>query len=217
MKISAELKDEMLRNDCFLCRPNAALLMHVGQIGYSLAGLGPLADGYAVVTTHEHLKGLAVVDAAFRRRYADYTLEIAEKLVKGYGACFLIEHGNMAVCGISEEGREHCFHPHFLLIPDARCNADSFLEYFDQKHQEFATLAEALEYGAQQDGQYVLVGAAAGPFYVCQPVDELPRQFARGLAAEQLSVEALASWRGTPNLDWTLRNAEALRKLVDPS
>ena len=213
VRISAELKVEVARQDCFLCRPNAALLVNVGLVGYLMAGLGPLADGYAVVATHQHLRGLAEVAAEARRQYAEFAQQAASMLVERFGGCLVVEHGNMAVCGIAEEGREHCFHPHFLLIPDARCNTDSFLDYFGEHKHPFNTLAEAINFGVEK-GQYVLVGKATGPFYICLPTGELPRQFARALVAEQLGVEELASWRDSPNPDWALSNAFELRKLA---
>lgn len=213
MEANASLDMESSRHDCFLCRPNAALLVDVGVAGYAIAGLGPLVDGYAVVATHQHLHGLAAASDELRLAYSRYAAEIAQALAAKYGNCFIVEHGNMAVCGVEPEGRAHCFHPHFLLVPDTRCNLIPFNEYFGVGHQVFETLADAVAYGADR-GQYVLAGRFPGPFSVFLPEGDLPRQFARALLAEQLGVEGLASWRGAPDVAWTSRNAVAVRSAI---
>jgi diadenosine tetraphosphate (Ap4A) HIT family hydrolase len=212
MGVRDELWQEPARTDCFLCRPNAALLGNLGAAGYVVAGLGPLSEGYAVVATYSHLRGLAEAGAEQRVAYAEYASDIARELAVVYGSCFVVEHGNMAVCGISEEGRAHCFHPHFLMIPGTSANAEPFLEYFGTSNP-FDTLAEAIAYAADR-GQYVLAGQATGPFHVFFPEGDLPRQFARALVAEQIGVEHLASWRDEPDLLRTVANAVALRKAL---
>jgi hypothetical protein len=216
-EIETSVAAEALRQDCFLCRPMAALLVDVSQAGYAVAGLGPLTDGYTVVATHDHVQGLAAVPVEARRVYADYTMAIGSQLSKQYGGCFIIEHGNMAVCGVDDAtGRAHCLHPHFLLVPDTRCSVDPFLEYFGSEHKSFGSLAEAVQYGADR-GQYVLAGEISGTFYVFLPNGDLPRQFARALLAEQLELVDRASWRDTPDPAWTTRNAHAIRGLLRSS
>ena len=206
-----EVLQEAKRSDCFLCRPNAALLGRLGRSGYLLAGLGPLADGYAVVASHAHLRGLKDAGPDLRLAYSNFAAESAQTLAEQFGACFVVEHGNMAVCGIPEEGREHCFHPHFLLIPASGLSVEPFLDYFGRS-TVFETLHAAIEFGIDK-GQYVLAGHSEGPFHVFLPDGELPRQFARGLVAEQLDQSELASWRDQPNLAWTLANAELLKEI----
>jgi hypothetical protein len=217
MTSRADVAAEALRQDCFLCRPRAALLVDVTPAGYAVAGLGPLADGYTVVATHDHVQGLAALAQETRRVYAEYAMTIASRLSKKYGGCFIIEHGNMAICGVHDiAGRAHCLHPHFLLVPDTRCSVDPFVEYFGSEHSSFGSLAEAVQYGADR-GQYVLAGNSSGAFHVFLPTGDLPRQFARGLVAEQLGLVDRASWRDTPDPDWTAENAHAIRGLLQSS
>lgn len=210
--VREELTQECHREDCFLCRPNAALLTNVGDAGYTVAGLGPLADGYAVVATHDHLRGLAEADTELRSAYSSYAQRVADRLSRHYGGCLVVEHGNMAVCGVSEEGRAHCFHPHFLMIPTPNADFGPFLDYFSTS-TVFSNLELAVGFGADR-GQYVLVGASQGPFHVFLPDGEVPRQFARALVAEQLNVSHLASWKAVPDLYSTRRNAQVLRKVL---
>lgn len=215
---ATDATEEASRNDCFLCRPKAGLLVDVSSAGYAIAGLGPLADGYTVVATHNHVRGLAAMPAESRGQYADYTMKIASRLSQRYGGCFIVEHGNMAVCGVEDlNGRAHCLHPHFLLVPDRRCSVDPFVEYFGAEHSSFVSLVEAVQYGADR-GQYVLAGDVSGLFHVFSPNGgTLPRQFARALVAEQLGIVDRASWRDTPDPDWTVRNAHAVRGLLQSS
>lgn len=215
VEVSESIAAEALRTDCFLCRPNAALLVDVGLTGYAMAGLGPIASGYTVVATHGHVQGLSALSADDRRSYAYYAASVASRLSARYGGCFIVEHGNMAVCGIEQaEGRAHCFHPHFLLVPDQRCSIDAFHDYFGSEHSKFGSLEEAVQYGADR-GQYLLAGHIAGPFHVFLPSGtDLPRQFARALLAEQLGADELASWRDRPDPAWAAKNADAVRSLL---
>ena len=90
-------------------------------------------------------------------------------------------------------------------------SVEPFLDYFGRS-TVFETLHAAIEFGIDK-GQYVLAGHSEGPFHVFLPDGELPRQFARGLVAEQLDQSELASWRDQPNLAWTLANAELLKEI----
>jgi hypothetical protein len=207
------IESEALRHDCFLCRPSAGLVVDVGVGGYTLAGLGPLAPGYAIVATHGHLAGLAAASRELLRQYADYTVGVVAKIAAHFGSCFVVEHGNMAVCGVSDEGRVHCFHPHFLLVPDPRCSVDPFAQLNWHDRRECDTLFEALDYGSRQ-GQYILAGPSGGPYSIYLSKGELPRQFARALLAEQLGKPELSSWRTVPDVAQTVQNAVALRALL---
>jgi hypothetical protein len=90
---------------------------------------------------------------------------------------------------------------------------DPFARLNWQDTRSFKTLLGALEHGSKQ-GQYILAGPNGGPYSVYLPSGDLPRQFARALLAEQLGQPDLASWRTVPNVDQTVQNAVALRKLL---
>jgi hypothetical protein len=208
--IDSELQKEVFRNDCFLCRPNSRLLIDVSPWGYSLAGLGPMVVGYSVIATHQHVIGLKELSRTDLENYCSYAISVADILSKKHGRCLILEHGNMAVCGIDSADRAHCFHPHFLLVPNDKCNTGPFDEYFKENKKWFKTLFEAVEYGAQQ-GQYVLAGTVSAGFNIYLPDGEVPRQFARGVVSEQLGLADKASWKDAPDLLLALANADELR------
>ena len=208
-----EIEGEAARTDCFLCRPSGLLLADVSSEGFAVAGLGPLCDGYTVVATCHHLRGLAEAAPSYRDRFAQYVARLADTLKKRYGACFLVEHGNTEICGISPADRPHSFHPHILLIPDARCSVLPFQDYFGAPGTRFASLSEAIA-GAADKGAYLFVGPVDGPLFTFESLSESPRQLARGLIAEQLGVVGRASWRDDPGLEWSLSNAVELRETL---
>lgn len=206
-------QEETNRRDCFLCRPSARLLIDCSRDHFTVAGLGPLVDGYVLVATKDHVErlGRSVEHAS---GFADYVQSIRALLAAECGGCLLTEHGNMPVCGIESEHSAHCFHPHVLLFPGRHHIRAEAERYFGGRVMEFTSLASAFEHGAQLQ-QYLLVSEADADFAVYEPVDGLPRQFARALVAESLATPERASWRDFPGIDLALENAARVRRLLD--
>ncbi len=206
---------EFERTDCFLCRPLSTLLVQVSTDAYTMAGLGPLCDGYAITSAIDHIEGLKSLDKSALKRYAEYAESVQRTLAQKFGNCVLTEHGNMPICNVHSDAhaQSHCYHPHFLMFPAKFDPMKSFWEYFCGPGRGFASLYEALVYGVSQK-HYILVSPRIGRFEVFVPVDGLPRQLARGLVAESLGTEKLADWRSRPNFDWSLKNAALLREIL---
>ena len=206
-------QEEASRHDCFLCRPSARLLVDCSGEHYAVAGLGPLTDGYMLVATKAHVErlGRSIESAS---SFADYVQSIRAVLASEWGGCLLTEHGNMPVCGIESDHSVHCFHPHVLLFPGQHSIRAEAERYFERRGTEFTTLASAFERGAQLQ-QYLLISETDQNFSLYEPVDGLPRQFARALVAESLGAVERASWRDFPDINSTIKNVGRVRRLLD--
>lgn len=203
---------ELARQDCFLCKPSELLMVDSGKGAFTMAGLGPIVDGYAIVATKDHLDRLGSSSAEYIMMYADYATQIRRKLTQRYGTCILTEHGNMPVCGINVCNHSHCFHPHFLLFPNGSSIFEAAREYFQYPGHQFSTLIEALSFGKSLN-HYLLVSENEDGYFVFVPNKSLPRQFARALIAEGIDALEFASWRDHPRVEMALTNANELKIL----
>lgn len=205
--------DESLRDDCFLCRPSAQLLAHVGEECYTMAGLGPLCDGYAIIATYSHGSIEHPHSPNLMDKLAEYAECVQRVLSDEFGSCVLAEHGKMPICKPNRQSDTHCFHPHFLLFPGASNPLKDFREYFRSQGNCFRSLAEALRYAASLPN-YLLASSKSSEYVVFQTADGLPRQFARAIVADALGKGHLASWQTHPNQEWAARNAANLRRFL---
>lgn len=206
--------DECRRQDCFLCRPASHLLAHIGDGCYTLAGVGPLSDGYAVVATDQHGPLEGAYGSALLTRWGQYSEWVQRALEAKFGTCVLAEHGKMSICNPNRPAGSHCFHPHFLLFPGAPDPLQEFRDHFRFNGEFFSTLPNAL-HRAFGLSNYLLVSPRPGEYFVFPAPGGLPRQFARAIIADSLGVPDLASWQSHPGGDWAMRNAEILRRLLN--
>ena len=202
---------ELERTDCFLCRPAVRLLVDVAPKFFTIAGIGPLSPGYAIVATIEHLDKIR--DATTIQQFSDYTGKIRQILTNQFGSCLLTEHGHSPLCTLADTKNVHCFHPHVLLFPGAPSILDSADECFSDGGTTFSTLAAALKFGVALP-QYLLISESTSSFKVYPVAEGLPRQFARVLVAEQQGNEELASWRTHPGFDMAEKNAHQIKVLL---
>jgi hypothetical protein len=175
---------EIQRTDCFLCQPAKQLVAHMGTDHYTMDGLGPLTDAYAIVATNEHGTG-EEKDNHFRSpETARYAEKIQAMLATQFGTCVLTEHGKMPVCLPNTAADTHCFHPHFLLFPGAPYPLTECRDFFETNGDHFESLIDALQ-AASALQFYFLVSSRPGEYYIFD-ADGLPQQYARGIVAELL-------------------------------
>ena len=211
--LSPHESEESQREDCFLCRPSAQLLAHIGKECYMMAGLGPLCDCYALVATYQHGPMLAPDNPMALGTIAEYS-EITQRILGDtFGSCVLAEHGKMPVCNPNRPTGSHCFHPHFLFFPGVPDPLPEFEDYFQSKGSRFKSLTDALLHAATLPS-YFLGSSQPGQYSVFTTENCLPRQFARMVIADSVGHPDLASWQTHPNVEWTTRNAKELRRLL---
>ncbi len=205
--------EESRRDDCFLCRPASHLLAHVGESCYTVAGLGPLCNGYAVVATDLHGPFEDSPGSAHLASWGRYSEWVQRALEAQFGTCVLAEHGKMSICNPNRRPGSHCFHPHFLLFPGVPDPLPEFRDHFRCEGEFFSTLPDAL-ISASRLPSYLLGSPGPGEYFVFATPDGLPRQFARAIIADSLGMPDLASWHTHPGGEWAMRNAAVLRKLL---
>ncbi len=202
---------EAVRTDCFLCYPNRLLLVHASNDGQVLAGLGPVVDGYCVISSRKHVQS-SDLTLAQRTAYCGYVEEVRKLLSRKFGSCLITEHGKLPVCFADETPDQHCFHPHFLAFPSAPNIQLEAHNFFDSS-QVFNELSAAVEFGMSKP-QYLLVSPSSSICEVFYDVSVLPRQVARALVAEVLGKPGIADWRKHPNQDGAESIAKNLRALL---
>lgn len=204
-------QEEVARTDCFLCRPAGKLLVDVGLEYFTMAGLGPLSDGYAIVATMTHPdEEDNPPDPS--PELAEYAASVHEALVGHFGSCVMTEHGRMPMC---QTIGSHCFHQHFLFFPGVPDPLKSFRKYFEFEGISFDTLSDALTFASTLSSNYLLVSANCNQYWIFPAADGLPRQFSRVIIAEHVGSPDLASWQTYPNAEWSIKNAEVLRKIFE--
>ena len=182
------------------------------QYGFGMAGLGPIVRGYSIVASPHHAQSLAEISATDLIGYLAYATEIRENLTAYYGNCLLTEHGNTPLCQVDDAKSIHCFHPHFLLFPNAPDIVPAAIDYFGSC-KRFTNLTEAIN--ATQDAeQYILISPNKTDYYLFLPTSGFPRQFIRMLVAEAIGKPHLASWRDHPNLDEAVTNSDQNRLIL---
>ena len=194
-------RDESMRDDCFLCRPSAQLLAHTSEWGFTMAGLGPLCDGYALVATFGHGAIENRHSPIALEKLAEYAENVQQALADEFGSCMLAEHGKMPVCNPNRPVGSHCFHPHFLLFPGVPDPMQEFNDYFGFPGDHFGSLKEALAHAVHLPN-YLLGSSRTGEYVVFPTANGLPRQFARAIVADIQGRGELASWQTYPNGEW---------------
>jgi hypothetical protein len=200
-------------SECFLCRPEPALIYDRGGFGFALCGLGPLVDGYSLIATTNHVRSAADLETDEATEFLKFVQKVRESLIRRYGSCLMTEHGRLPVCvDVSGSTDPHCYHAHFLLFPGAPLLETKAREYFAIA-ETTTSLEEALA-AARVHQEYFLLSPSLQRFIVMTRLGKLMRQFARYLVAEELGHPELANWRRFPALETALGHAQALRSML---
>lgn len=109
---------------CFLCDPPADLTYCKTADGLAISGLGPLVDGYSVVSAVPHVRSAADAAVGGAPEFLPFAERVRSRLIARYGSCLLTEHGRMPVwrqlsCPLVL--------PHREMLPDClmRCVTES--------------------------------------------------------------------------------------------
>ncbi|WP_125180945.1 hypothetical protein [Thiohalobacter thiocyanaticus] len=206
-----EEKREVARVDCFLCDPLDDLIFDSNDSSFAMAGLGPIVDGYSIVSTLEHIDNIMQLSDQALANYLDYMQRVRRELEQIYGSCLVTEHGRMPICTThNHTASSHCYHPHFLLFPNAPSIVDEARQMLGEPFYT-PSPQEAIRSTAQF-GQYLLISPKNDEFYVFRPIDNMPRQILRLFVADALDAEERASWRDHPNLVVAAEIAQRHRK-----
>src|ERR1700722_8670898 len=106
----------MIAPTCFLCAPEADLLVARTAAAYAMVGLGPLTATYALLASRIHVPSLA--DLAEVDPTAITEIETLRRDLEAVrGPLLMTEHGRVPVCrDDGDQHDSHCFHAHGLLF-----------------------------------------------------------------------------------------------------
>ncbi|TPO13756.1 hypothetical protein [Mesorhizobium sp. B1-1-5] len=204
----------MIESKCFLCEPDADLLVTAEGPVFTMVGLGPVSPTYVIVASQFHLPSLAdlaievpaVIDSIFRVR---------RKIESIRGPLVMTEHGRVPVCRDYDDHEKHCFHGHALLFGVNSAALDPARDYYSSR-VEFDAIGPALAYAAQQDA-YLLVSRSPEAYEILSGPLNAPRQLARTLAAIGADEAQAADWRISPRRSDAVMMAAVLRTAMELS
>lgn len=200
--------------NCFLCDPDHELLCWQGASFNVVAGLGPVVDGFCLVSTNEHIPSMADVGTALATTRDSTIASIRKAVTHRFGSCLVTEHGRVPVC--REDGDQHsahCFHAHFLLFPGADDITPAALSYY-RHSKEFESGADAMHY-ASSASNYLYISPTDLEHLVLTGPLNAPRQLARTLVALTTGRIDLADWQMSPNRQRAQEIAKELGQLLD--
>jgi diadenosine tetraphosphate (Ap4A) HIT family hydrolase len=197
------------QTECFLCKPDPALVYETSESFYAMLGYGPIGEGYSLIATHDHVASMFDLEQAKVDELTAFASDVRARL-SCYGPAAITEHGRVAACvaAATNHLEPHCLHAHRLVFPGlAHLDIPSNLRDLD--FVGFASFAAA-QRQFDWPGQYLYAENSDGGCRVAQAPQRLPRQFFRSLAADQHGTPLLADWHQRRSLDVV---AAAQRKL----
>ena len=122
----------MTHPHCFLCSPNADLIVARAESAYTMVGLGPITTTYAILASREHLPSLADLTVANPSAIGDIE-GLRRELETVRGPLLMTEHGRVPVCRDDGDHHDaHCFHAHGLLFARGRPILDQAASYYSK-------------------------------------------------------------------------------------
>jgi diadenosine tetraphosphate (Ap4A) HIT family hydrolase len=195
--------------ECFLCKPNPALVVESTPDAFTMVGLGPLTKTFCLVASREHDRSLA--DMAVREPETLKQMEnLRAKMESAFGPLLFTEHGRVPICrDDGDDHEQHCFHAHGLVYRTSTSIEESASSYYGRK-EVFSSLTEALSAASGYE-QYALLSPEPSRAIILSEPHNVPRQLMRTLVAIAEGVPDLADWRLQPRHDAALAMALHLR------
>lgn len=200
---------------CFLCRPEKWRILYSGNAVQVVAGLGPLVNGYILVSPKEHVHTLAEASSALVREMHSVFEVTRDALRVQYGPGYTAyEHAKVGSCRIVEEKQEidhFCFHSHRVFIPVVTTLQADISRFFESSvsisaPEQMRELSgkEYVYYETENSHSARTAHAYLGP-------KDVPSQFLRRLISRQLSLDIGYSWAAAPRLEQMIETVATLR------
>jgi hypothetical protein len=198
-------------NDCFLCKPDDKLVFLRGNNFQAMLGIGPIVEGYTVLSTMDHVRSMFDLTSNRIEEYLNFRRRVINKLLSLYGAVIITEHGRVPNCDFYDLKREpHCYHAHQLLFPVDIDLKDDMYEAFNGKVSNYESFIQAYS-SCHSINEYAYFEYTDGACYVAQDA-QYPRQYFRMLVAEKINHPERIDWRNWQGWDLI---ADAKSKLKD--
>jgi hypothetical protein len=199
----------MIDSSCFLCSPDANLVVARSKTAYAMVGLGPFTTTYAIIASRVHLPSLADLATADPTAIAEIE-RLRRELESIRGPLLMTEHGRVPVCRDDGDQHDaHCFHAHGLIFAQPSSVLRHALSYYSRSAM-YPNLSSALEAAAKEEA-YLLCSEGIDRYHILSGPLNVPRQLTRTLAALSAGEGRLADWRINPRKPEAMQMAETLR------
>lgn len=156
-----------------------------------MLSLGPIAEGYTLIITRQHIECCAALPAMYLSEFLAILKAVSSVQNRLYGASIYYEHGRTGSCLPDARGEPHCHHAHLHCVPVAyEMRREVEHDYPTETLPGWSELLERYERSPQP---YLLVEDEGRPSIAVVP-ERIPRQYLRTLAAKHVGEEHLADW-----------------------
>lgn len=159
-------------------------------------GLGPLAEGYALILSKSHYACCAELPAAHADEFEELVRLVRAAQINLYGQCTLFEHGRSGACLPLGSGEDLCYHAHLHLLPATVDLAGAISADFPAL--VFADWTSVRNQYALTGSPYLLAEQEAGIAYAEVP-DRIRSRYLRRAAAAALGTPELEDWVAFPS------------------
>lgn len=193
----------MSSHDCFLCHPDRRLVYTESPSFYVMVGLGPIIEGYSIMSTVTHIPSYFDLRGDLVQEYLDFRASTFERMADAYRRPVVTEHGRVPACDFYDDRphQAHCYHAHQLLFPaDVDLEPRLRAEYrnYVQTFSNFVAARDAMQ--ATED-EYLYFENADGRCIVIPTPYKHIRQYFRLLVAEAVGHPERISWHSVPGWD----------------
>jgi len=199
--------------ECFLCNPSKDLVFARSESFYAMAGLGPIVEGYTILSAREHWRSFFDVPESLLGEYYEFVEIVRMRLASEYLYPITTEHGRVPVCASTDPTRHepHCYHAHQLLFPvsfdfsaDLRARNDPVVEATDLS-------AARNQVRKISEGEYLYFEGSNHHVTVSLPAIRPARQYFRLLVASYLGDMSLADWKAAQRRELALKAKARLK------
>lgn len=198
---------------CFLCNPSTDLLYLSSPQFYAMLGIGPVVEGYTIISTKDHIRSMFDMPSDKIQEYYNFRRKVLELLSRLYGTVIITEHGRVPMCDFYCLNREsHCYHAHQLLFPINLDLLPRIKQNFPKMVKAYSNFTEASQ-SCTSEVEYIYYEAPDGICYVAQNV-KFARQYFRMLIAEEIGHIERVDWQNFKGLDLINSAKEKIQALL---
>lgn len=159
-------------------------------------GLGPLAEGYALILSKLHFSCCAELPESHTDEFENLVGMVRQAQISLYGESLMFEHGRSGACLPPGNGEDLCYHAHLHLLPAAVNLADVISGDFPA--ETFDSWQEVRSRYASTSRPYLLAEKGKRIAYAETP-DRIRARYLRRIVAGALGRPELEDWMAFPS------------------
>jgi diadenosine tetraphosphate (Ap4A) HIT family hydrolase len=164
-------------------------------------GLGPLAEGYALILSRSHYSCCAELPETLAAEFEDLVRLVRRAQLRLYGESLMFEHGRSGACLPPGNGEDLCYHAHLHFLPAQVDLADSIASDFPAL--TFDDWAAVRRRYRQTSRPYLLAGTSStdstSAIAFAETPDQIRSRYLRRIAAASLGMPELEDWVAFPS------------------